>query len=165
MNMMTTIEPENDQDKRLQGPQTARGRLYEWSRVRHWHPINVWPPESPIYAILKSPGRATDTAGDGGMASFMDRLARQPESHAMRVRSLEVQAAVDVMPKAYRSVVRCMYEVERRERPRDISRASEMAGMKEPNFRKTMDMALAWLQGRLDLHAVRGPQDLGVDAT
>lgn len=151
---------EAQDDGRLNGPQTARGRLYEWARVRHWLPVNVWPPESAMYAVLHSPGRATNTQSDGGMVNMCSALESQPASHAMRIRCRETQAAIDMMPRPYRLVVRSMYEVERLERPKSLGAASETAQMEAPTFRKTMDMALAWLQGKLDLDAVRGPDDV-----
>ncbi len=158
--MLAAIQPQNEHDKRLQGPQTARGRLYEWARVRHWLPINAWPPESAMYAVLHNPGRAPYVQGDGGMLNRISRMQTMPpESHVARERCREVQAALDMMPKAYLLVVRSMYEVERRERVKKLAEAAETAHMEEANFRKTMDMALAWLQGRLNLDQVRGPDD------
>ena len=159
--MMRAIEHDDEQAKRLQGPQTARGRLYEWARVRHWEPVNVWPPESAMYAVLHNPGRATNTQSDGGMVNMCAALEEQPVSHAMRVRCRITQDAIDLMPKDYRLVVRSMYEVEKRERPRALKAAAEKAVMAEDTFRKTMDMALAWLQGKLDLAALRANGDMG----
>lgn len=161
--MMAAIHPESESEdaKRLNGPQTARGRLYEWARVRHWEPVNVWPPESAMYAVLHNPGRATNTQSDGGMVNMCAVLEEQPVSHRMRERCRRTQEALDVMPKEYRLVVRSMYEVEKRERPRALKASSEKAQLEEATFRKTMDMALAWLQGKLDLDAVRANGDMG----
>lgn len=176
------IQPENEHDKRLNGPQTARGRLYEWARVRHWEPPNAFP-ASPFariaemqdfaaargvgikYDMVQEEGdtEAVACKPDGGMVNMCARLENVPHSHAMRMRCRETQAAIDVMPKAYRLVVRSMYEVERLERPKQIAGAAEKAQMEETTFRKTMDLALAWLQGRLDLDQLRADGDSGVD--
>lgn len=154
--MGVEIKPET-QDKAIR---TARGRLYEWSYTRHWPDINVWPPESPMYAVLHNPGRATNTQTDGGLGAFVER---RTEAMDKWQRTLDMTKAIHAMPSGYRSVVLAMYKVEPRERPRRLETAAEIAKMEVSTYRKAMDFALAWLQGRLDLEAMRGPQDVGVD--
>lgn len=152
---------ENEHDKRLHGPQTARGRLYEWSYTRHWPELNVWPPESAMYAVLHNPGRSTAVQSDGGMAAFSDRYSVAIEKWQ---RTVETGQAIDMMPADYRKVVHAMYRVEKRERPRELIDAAAIAGLPIPTFRKAMDTALAWLQGRLDLTALRIAGDCEIDA-
>jgi hypothetical protein len=78
-------------------------------------------------------------------------------------RTLRTSQAIAAMPSDYRKVVYAMYRVEQRERPRRLEHAAEVAGMPIATFRKAMDFALVWLQGRLDLDAIRGPNDSTVD--
>lgn len=157
---MIEIEPDERPDiSSLDGPESARGRLYEWARARHWPELNVWPPESPMYAVLHNPGRATNVQSDGGMA---DNASRYSAAMAVWVRVVEVGQALDQMPRAFRLAVHAMYRVEKRERPRRIEEAAQIAGMPVPTFRKTMDHALVWLQGRLCLGMTRGENDRGL---
>jgi hypothetical protein len=139
---------------------TSKGRLYEWSYARHWPDINVWPPESAMYAVLHNPGRATNTKSDGGLSALVER---RTEAMDKWDRTLRTSQAIAAMPSDYRKVVYAMYRVEQRERPRRLEHAAEVAGMPIATFRKAMDFALVWLQGRLDLDAIRGPNDSTVD--
>lgn len=160
--MNANPKPHNgdEHDKRLNGPQTARGRLREWARARHWPELNVWPAESAMYAVLHSPGRATNTQSDGGMSSQADRYSA---ALAMWNRTVETAKAIEMMPREYRLVIHAMYKVEKLKRAKELDEAARVAGMPIPTYRKAMDNALAWIQGRLCLEALRGPQDIGVD--
>ncbi len=161
MNMAVEIEmDQNEYDKKLHGPQTARGRLREWARARHWPEMNCWPPESAMYAVLHNPGRATGVQSDGGMSAKMDRFG---VSFAMWERTIETARAIAMMPADYRQVVYAMYRVEKRETPRELEEAAAVAKIPVQSFRRAMDNAMCWLQGRLCLEALRGPADREVD--
>lgn len=162
MNMAVEIEiDQSEYDRRLHGPQSVRGRLREWARARHWPEMNCWPPESAMYAVLHNPGRATNVSSDGGMAAKADRYG---VSFAMWQRTIETGQAIEMMPSEYRQVVYAMYRVEKRERPRELDDAATVAKIPVQTYRRAMDMALAWLQGRMCLQALRNPQDSLVDA-
>lgn len=148
-------------DGRLNGPQTARGRLYEWSYTRHWPELNVWPPESAMYAVLHNPGRATNVTSDGGLWALCDRYSVALQKWE---RTVETAVAIENLPREYRSVVYAMYRVEKREKPRELDEAAAVAKMQVPTYRKAMDVALAWLAGKLDLMALRAPQDCALDS-
>lgn len=161
MSRSEQIEAESEYDKRLHGPQTAQGRLREWARSRHWPEVNVWPEESAMYALLHNPGRATNTQSDGGMASMAENMEGSIRTWT---RTQEVSDALFLMPVEYRKVIDAMYRVERRERPRRVEHAAEITKLKVPTYRKMMDLALVWLQGRLCIEHSRRPQDMGVDS-
>ena len=154
--MAIKIEAESEHELRLQGPQTARGRLYEWSYTRHWPELNVWPPESAMYAVLHNPGRATGTQSDGGMSDKSERLDVAIQKWN---RTIETSKAIEDMPADYRRVVYSMYKVEPREKPKEAEQAAEVAKLTLASYRKAMDYALAWLQGRLNLVALRANGD------
>lgn len=135
-------------------PRTAQGRLYEWARARHWPELNVWPPESAMYRVLHNPGRVTSTKSDGGMGERADRLRL---AMATWNRVQETSEAIRMMPRYYRDVIEAMYYVEQRERPRTSKQAADKISMGHAMYRQSMDQALAWLQGRLCLYALREP--------
>lgn len=146
MNMAIKIEAEAD--NRLQGPQTAKGRLTEWSRVRHWADVNVWPPESAMYAVLHNPGRATGSQSDGGMASLCDRNALALERKG---RAKEVEQAMRMMPADLLAVVWEMYAVFQRERPRSDRVVAESLGIPRLEAIKRLERAYGWLSRELGL--------------
>lgn len=138
-------------EKRSYGPQDAAGRLREWSRARHFAGMNCWPPESPLYAVLRSPGRATNGALDGGMASMMDRMKGAEAQH---MRSIETGKAIYAMPLDARAVVLAMYDVPKLERPRSVREAAAMCGMKKTAYEVAMARAVGWLSNELGLRAI-----------
>lgn len=152
--MAVSMRAEELDQQEEYAPRTAQGRLYEWARARHWPELNVWPPESAMYRVLHSPGRVTSTKSDGGMADGADRLRL---ALAMWNRVRETDDAIRMMPRYYRDVIESMYFVEQRERPRTAKQSADRIKMGLPMYRQGMDQALAWLQGRLCLYALREP--------
>lgn len=146
MNMAIKIEAEVD--NRLQGPQTAKGRLTEWSRVRHWADVNVWPPESPMYAVLHNPGRASGSQSDGGMASLCDRHGLSLERKG---RAKECEQAMRMLPPDLFAVVWEMYAVTQRERPKSDRVVSEALGLTRIEAIKRLERAYGWLGREMGL--------------
>lgn len=122
MNMHARIEAESEHDKRLNGPQTVQGRLREWARSRHLPTLNVWPPESAIYAVLHSPGRATTGKSDGGLASLCDR---QEGALSAVIRARETGEAIALLAPVLRQAIEAVYLVELKERTRTTRAAAE----------------------------------------
>lgn len=133
---------------RLQGPQSAQGRLREWSRVRHWEALNVWPKESAMYAVLHNPGRATNTQSDGGMASKMDRMEAALAAHN---RMVEVAKALQAMPIVSRLIVDKMYVVSAREAPKSDRVVAEALGITRLEAIRRLERAYGWLAHELCL--------------
>lgn len=127
-------------------PVTVTARIVEFYRSQGQAHPNCWPPESPMYAVLHSPGRATNGAQDGGMAARMTTMRR---GLARWNRIVETGTAIRGMPVDYRSVVEATYLVEVMERPRTVRVAAEKVGISTGLYGKRMAAALAWLQGRL----------------
>lgn len=129
-------------------PRNIEGRLREWARARWYAPVNSWPPESPIYAVWKSPGRATDGAQDGGMAS---RVWRQARALECEIRVIEVTKALQMMPIQAQAMIRHMYEVPQRERPRSERSCAEHFSMTRDELSKRLQRAYGWLERELCL--------------
>jgi hypothetical protein len=147
MNMPLSIQRAYPEvEKRSQGPQSVVGRLREWSRARHYPSMNCWPPESPMYAVLKSPGRATNGSQDGGMASTMDRMGGAVAAYT---RSKEVGAAVAILPSTLRIVVLTMYHVEKMESPRPERIVAEMLKVPKSQVQARLNRAYGWLAREL----------------
>lgn len=152
MNMAVELERAYPEvEKRSHGPQTVVGRLREWSRARHYPALNCWPPESPMYAVLRSPGRATNTSQDGGLAAMMDRLTGAEAAH---IRAVEAGRAIYSMPTDARAVVLAMYDVPKLERPRSVRDAAAMCGLKKTTYEVAMARALGWLSNEMGLPAI-----------
>lgn len=135
-------EPARDQVLEL----TVIGRVREFYKVSRWGAFNAWPPESAIYAVLHSPGRATNTQSDGGLAMKADLMDGEMSS---RRRAYEVMTAMRAMPAGYRRAIEATYNVPVREKPRTVRVAAAMVGVGTATYGKMMAAGLAWLQGRL----------------
>lgn len=149
MNMAVTIQrayPEVEKDEDEYVPVTVTARVIEYYRSQGQSQPNCWPPESPMYAVLHSPGRATNTSQDGGMAARMTSMRR---GLARWNRIHEMGAAIRGMPIDYRAVVEATYLVPPMEKPRTVRVAAEKVGISTGLYGKRMAAALAWLQGRL----------------
>lgn len=129
-------------------PRNVEGRLREWARARWYAPVNSWPPESPIYAVWKSPGRATDGSQDGGMVS---RVWRQARALECEIRVIEVTKALQLMPSVTQTMIRYMYEVPQRERPKSERACAEHFGMSRDEFARMLSRAYGWLERELSL--------------
>lgn len=127
---------------------TARGRLYEWSYVRHWPDLDVWPPESPIYSVWRSPGRCTAGAQDGGMSGRADRLSG---ALAAVIRAKETDEAIRTLPKDGQAIVYAMYLVEKRERPRSWREAAKRCNVALSTYQDAMERAIKLLNVELCL--------------
>lgn len=143
-------------------PRNVEGRLREWSRGRWNPPPNLWQSESPLYAILKSPGRATDTSGDGGMANRMDRNG---EAIARWTRILETGKAVKDLPPSLREVVEYVYDVPQRERPKSERSASDKFGITREETGKMLARAYGWLERELNIVTPRDVLNRGIRST
>ena len=142
MNLARREEVEELQDLSDIGPRNVEGRLREWSRARWYGSVNPWPPESALYAVWKSPGRATDTSGDGGMAALMDRAGKRLGIEA-RVR--EVTQAINALPPVLRDLVLHMYAVSQRERPRTEKSCADHFRLSRSEVAQRYGVALGWL--------------------
>lgn len=129
-------------------PPTVVGRIREFYNSRHWVKPNVWPEESSMYAVLHSPGRATNVQSDGGMAVRAHLMSHGLSAWA---RVYEFREALGFMPKEFRDVIEATYDVHALERPRSVRAAAGRCKMSTGSYGKTMAGALAWLQGRLCL--------------
>lgn len=127
-------------------PRNVEGRLREWARARWYAPVNSWPPESPMYAVLHSPGRSTGGQSDGGMAS---RAWRQARALECEIRVIEVTKALQMMPIDLRDMIRHMYEVPQRERPKSERSCAEHHGMSRDEFARIISRAYGWLEREL----------------
>lgn len=135
-------------EKNGYSPRNVEGRLREWARARWYPPVNSWPPESPVYAVWKSPGRATDGSQDGGMAA---RVWRQARALECEIRVIEVTKALQMMPIDLRTLVRHMYEVPQRERPKSERACAEHFQMNRDEFGKRLQRAYGWLERELSI--------------
>ena len=142
MNMAAHLEEE------AYVPATVEARLREFYKARFRPDPNCWPPESPMYAVLHSPGRATNTSQDGGMAS---RMTRMGFSVARWNRVQEVGAALRAMPTVYRTSLDAKYDVPDLEHPRTVRAAAEKLRISTGAYGKNIEGAMAWLSGRLCL--------------
>lgn len=127
-------------------PRNVEGRLREWARARWYAPVNSWPPESPMYAVLNAPGRATNASQDGGMAS---RAERQGWALAREIRVIEVTKAIQMLPGHARDLIRYMYEVPQRERAKSERHVAEHFGLSRDECTKHLQRAYGWLEREL----------------
>lgn len=144
-------EMEEAQDVSGYAPRNAEGRLREWSRCRWYAPVSIGASESPMYVVLNSPGRATDTAGDGGMAAKMDK-----DGHAIarEARVRETGRAIQSLPPALRDVIHCMYDVAQLERPRSERAVCEKLGINRSDLSRRLSLAYGYIMARLELVTV-----------
>lgn len=150
---------------RLDGPETAEGRMYEWSRCRHFTPPNPWP-ASPFHKIhvmqenagMRGSGLQFDVIDgvscrpDGGMADFCERHDSRMTDH---LRSRETYYAVMSLRDEHRAVLMAKYRVENRERPRTLRAAAEVLGVAHTTLADRLERALIALGGVLCLPPTR----------
>lgn len=143
MNMAIEIQRSYPEvEKRSTGPQNVAGRLREWSRARHYPAMNCWPPESPMYAVLKSPGRATNSSQDGGMAATMDRMGGAVAAY---IRAKETGMAIQLLPYSCREVVDAMFIVEKMESPRTLAVVALALKVPKSEVQRRLHIAYGWL--------------------
>ena len=153
---------------RLNGPQTAKGRLYEWSRTRHYEEPNPWP-ASPFYKIhreqenagahgsgikfdiIEVDGESIAVPPDGGMGEFCERHERRMHFH---LRAREVASAVDMLPPDLRAVVIETYRVSQRERPKSERVVALAMGITRIEVIKRLERAYGWLSRDLGIPAI-----------
>lgn len=151
MNMMTAIKREEmEESADLTGyvPRNIEGRLREWSRARWYAPVNSWPSESGVHAVLHNPGRATAVKSDGGLGSLCDRTGH---AIALEVRVIEVGRALNAMPAQLAQYVRYVYDVPQRERPKSERACAEKFGVSRDDCRRILARAYGWLERELDI--------------
>ncbi len=152
--MIGSIQRENiDEAYEAEGyaPRNIEGRLREWARARWYPPVNSWPPESPMYAVLNAPGRATNGSQDGGMAGRAWVHARALERE---IRVIEITKAIQLLPGHARDLIRHMYEVSQRERPRSERSVADHFGMSREECSKHLQRAYGWLERELCMTSV-----------
>lgn len=149
-------EAEEARDLTDYAPRTPEGRLREWSRARWYAPVNVWPPESAMYAVLHNPGRATGGQSDGGLGALADadgiQLARQA-----RVR--DVSKAIAGLPTELQAVIRYMYDVPQRERPKGEKTCADHFEVTRAEMARTLAAAYGWIARDLALPNILGRDD------
>lgn len=151
MNMMTAIKREEVEEAAdIAGyiPRNIEGRLREWSRARWYAPVNPWPSESGVHAVLHNPGRATAVKSDGGMAALCDRSGR---SIALEIRVLAVNEAIAAMPSQLSQFIRYIYDVPQRERPKSERSCAEKFGISRDECGRVLARAYGWLERELDI--------------
>lgn len=132
-------------------PTTVLARLREYSRCRHWESPNTWPPESPLFAVLHAPGRATNGAQDGGMAARIDRIGR---AIAIRSRVIEIGSAIAILPPDMLQIIRLVYEVPVREEPKSERDVADMMGIGRVEAARRLERAYGYLARHLCLDVV-----------
>jgi hypothetical protein len=156
----------SESDKRLHGPQNAIGRIREWGMVRHEEPPNAFP-ASPFariaemreFAGARSENKcdmvmeegdteATPCKPDGGMAAFYGRNLASLDRH---VRCRETAQAIASLPEDLRIVVRTMYTVPQRERPKSDRIVAELLGLTRLEVIKRLERAYGWVGRDLGL--------------
>ena len=165
MNMAVTIELDERVRKphgsRENGPETAKGRLYEWSRHRGLLMPSAGIP-SPAYTIFREQcnagARATgiryemlddvEVPPDGGLGEFCDRYQPAVEI-VMRVR--QVTEGLRSMPTAMQMVALTMYGVIPGERVRSDRYVADQLKMARLEVIKTMERAYGWMGRELGL--------------
>ena len=168
MNMQARIEPENEHDKRLNGPQTAAGRIREWAKVRHWEKPNSFP-ASPFAKIaemqenagirgdgirpdmIEVDGESIACRPDGGMAAY---CGRNDKTLAFHIRARETAYAIMGLPEPLRVVVLEMYTVAQRERPKSDRTVAELLGLPRLEVIKRLERAYGWVGRDLGLAPV-----------
>ena len=106
------------------------------------------PPESALYAVLRSPGRATDTAGDGGMGSQYDRRKR---AQNRQDRAREVSQALFFMPRHLKHAVMFVYDVPRNERFKSERSFAEHHQISREETGRILARAYGWLDCALSI--------------
>ena len=101
-----------------------------------------------MYAVLRSPGRATDVQSDGGMFGRSQALGAALHRHR---RITEISYCLKVMPEEYAKAARAKYETEKGHAPYGEEEAATYASMSRPAFRERLKAAYAWIEGRLNL--------------
>lgn len=149
--MMTAVKrDEIEEATDLTGyvPRNIEGRLREWSRARWYPPVNAWPSESGVHAVLHNPGKATAVKSDGGMGALCDRSGR---SIALEIRVMEVGQAVSAMPAQLAQFIRFVYDVPQRERPKSERACAEHFKVSRDDCRRILARAYGWLERELDI--------------
>lgn len=162
---MAVISEDRPQPDRENGPQTAIGRIREWSRVRHWESPNSFP-ASPFARIaemhenagIRGDGIASDMITmdgesvacrpDGGMADFCERHEKGMPYH---IRARETAYAIHALPESLRVVVIEMYGVPSRERPKSDRAVADKMGLPRLEVIRRLERAYGWLGRELGL--------------
>jgi len=124
------------------------GRLIEWARWMEQPKLSYFPPESVTYRLLHAPGRATNSAPDGGMAA---KVANMGPGIAWDSRCKEVHAAVLQMPEEYQRILTLRYSVPSREKPRSAASIATAVDRPAPTVEKILSTSKAWICGRLNI--------------
>lgn len=162
------IRVEREPDPRVtDGAQTAKGRLYEWSRERHWASPNSFP-SSPFakiaemkenagarslgikYDMVQEPHdtEATPCKPDGGMSDLVDRYRSSLPHH---IRTRLTGESIANLPESLRVVVLTMYAVAMRERPRSDRAVSEILKITRLEVIRRLERAYGWIGRDLGL--------------
>lgn len=163
MNMPVCVEPESD--SRLDGPQSAIGRVREWGRVRHWEKPNSFP-ASPFAKIaemhenagirgdgiradmIEVDGESIACRPDGGMTAFCEKFEKGMPFH---IRARETAYAIYGLPEDLRVVILEMYRVPQRERPKSDRAVAEALSLTRLEVIKRLERAYGWLARDLGL--------------
>lgn len=143
MNMQVRLSEETYTDY---APRSVKGRLREYCRYRGIS-RNAWPQESPLFAVLHAPGRATNGAQDGGMAARIDQMGFYFAKHA---RVLELRSLLILMPQICTSAVVAMYEAADHE-PRSERAAAEKMGISRAEYVRHLERAFGWLEREMGI--------------
>lgn len=166
MNMLARLEIEPD-PRVTDGAQTAKGRLYEWSRERHWGVPNSFP-ASPFakiaemqdnagarsvgikYDMVQEEGdeEAVACRPDGGMSALAEKHRKALPHH---IRARETAASIATLPEALRIVVLTMYGVTLRERPRSDRVVSDLLQITRLEVIRRLERAYGWIGRDLGL--------------
>lgn len=139
-------------------PRTAKGRVYEWSRIRH-HEMPNPGPGSPFYKIHREQENAGVRSGtvhdiitvggetvavppDGGLGDFCDRYDLKMRRHN---RMVQTTKAIEALPSDLKAVILEMYGVVQRERPRAERLVAESMGLTRIEVIKRLERAYGWL--------------------
>lgn len=144
---------------RLNGPQTAKGLVYEWSRQRHFEGPNHWPASTfyKIYVeqenagakangiqfdIITVDGDSVSVPPDGGLGDFCDRWSVRLKRHN---RVQDTGRAINALPSELRAVIVEMYGVAQRERPKPERAVAEAMALTRIEVIKRLERAYGWL--------------------
>lgn len=162
------VRVEKESDPRVtDGAQTAKGRLYEWSRERHWAVPNSFPP-SPFAKIAemqenagaRSVGikydmiqeevdeEAVACRPDGGMSALVEKYRGSLPHH---IRTRDTAASIATLPESLRMVVLTMYGVAVRERPRSDRVVSDLLSITRLEVIRRLERAYGWIGRDLGL--------------
>jgi hypothetical protein len=148
MNMAVDLEEDR---QHFDPPRSVRDALRSYSRWRHFERPNAWPPESPLYAVWKEPGRGTSGSQDGGMAARMDRIGK---AFAMYAWTLEIRSAVLLLPPDMLKVIQVAYEVPPREEPKSEREVAEAMKISRTEAARRLERAYGYLARHLCLEAI-----------